>query len=158
MHEQQLAVVSGEHFSSARVDDLAGLDHFQFFHPLGKGRGFPGKLFLKEALGMSGMEVSLNKLPAGQGMPFYHRHREHEELYIFLRGRGQFMIDGEVIDVGEGSVIRVAPAGVRAWRNHSQEDLYYIVIQAKDGSLQATEIEDGVPCPGKVEWPATAAI
>ena len=154
MTAPQIDVTSGENFSFAQVGDFTGLDDYQFFHPLGKGRGFPGKLFLKEPLGMTGMEVSLNKLPAGHAMPFYHQHREHEELYIFLKGRGQFQVDGKVIDVREGSVVRVAPVGVRTWRNNSTEDLYYIVIQARNGGLQATEIEDGVMCQEKVSWPA----
>lgn len=148
-----LEIIEGKNFSGAQVGVLNDLDRYQFFHPLGKGRGFPGKLFLKEPLAMTGMEVSMNKLPAGQSVPFYHQHREHEELYIFLRGKGQFLIDGNVIDVQEGSVIRVAPDGVRTWRNHSQEDLVYIVIQAKAGSLSANQIEDGVVLPEKVSWP-----
>jgi hypothetical protein len=56
-------------------------------------------------------------------------------------------------DVREGSVIRVAPDGVRTWRNHSQEDLYYIVIQAMAASMSATAIEDGVMYQGMVMWP-----
>lgn len=154
MSEAQLDVVQGRNFSGAQVGALSDLHSYQFFHPLGKGRGFPGKLFLKDALGMSGMEVSLNKLPAGQGVPFYHQHKAHEELYIFLRGSGQFQVDGEVIDVREGTVIRVAPGGTRTWRNHSQEDLYYIVIQARAGSMDASDIDDGVVCPEQVSWPA----
>ncbi|HJW57712.1 MAG TPA: cupin domain-containing protein [Burkholderiaceae bacterium] len=154
MSESQLDVVKGRNFSGAQVGALADLHRYQFFHPLGKGRGFPGKLFLKEALGMNGMEVSLNKLPAGQSVPFYHQHKLHEELYIFLQGRGQFQVDDQVIDVREGTVIRVAPDGVRTWRNHSQEDLYYIVIQAMAGSMEATAIDDGMVCPEKVSWPA----
>lgn len=154
MSEAQLDVIKGKNFSGAQVGALADLHHYQFFHPLGKGRGFPGKLFLKEALGMNGMEVSLNKLPAGQSMPFYHQHKTHEELYIFLQGSGQFQVDNQVIDVREGTVIRVAPEGVRTWRNHSQEDLYYIVIQATAGSMAASEIDDGVVCAEKVSWPA----
>jgi mannose-6-phosphate isomerase-like protein (cupin superfamily) len=154
MSASQLDVIEGKNFSGAQVGALTGLDNYQFFHPLGKGRGFPGKLFLKDPLGMSGMEVSLNKLPAGQAMPFYHQHKTHEELYIFLKGAGQFQVDDKVIDVREGTVIRVAPDGVRTWRNHSQEDLYYIVIQAKAGSMEASEIDDGVVCPEKVSWPA----
>lgn len=153
MDSAGLEIIEGKNFSGAQVGVLNNLDHYQFFHPLGKGRGFPGKLFLKEPLAMTGMEVSMNKLPAGQSVPFYHQHREHEELYIFLRGKGQFLIDGNVIDVQEGSVIRVAPDGVRTWRNHSQEDLVYIVIQAKAGSLSANQIEDGVVLPEKVSWP-----
>lgn len=154
MASQQIDVTTGENFSAAQAGDFTSLDSYQFFHPLGKGRGFPGKLFLKEPLGMTGMEVSLNKLPAGQAMPFYHQHKEHEELYIFLKGSGQFQVDGKVIDVREGSVVRVAPGGVRTWRNNSTEDLYYIVIQAMNGSMQVTDIEDGVVCAEKVSWPA----
>ncbi|NEX60750.1 cupin domain-containing protein [Noviherbaspirillum sp. 17J57-3] len=148
-----LEVTQGEHFASAHAGPLDELSSYQFFHPLGKGRGFPGKLFLKEPLGMTGMEVSLNKLPAGQGMPFYHKHKTHEELYIFLKGSGQFQVDGRVVPVREGTVIRVAPDGSRTWRNDSQEDLYYIVVQAMAGSMAATDIEDGVPLPERVTWP-----
>ncbi|HJV86177.1 MAG TPA: cupin domain-containing protein [Noviherbaspirillum sp.] len=154
MDNANLDVVQGRNFSGAQVGELTDLHNYQFYHPLGKGRGFPGKLFLQEPLQMTGMEVSLNKLPAGQGVPFYHQHREHEELYIFLKGSGQFLIDGKVIEVREGTVIRVAPEGVRTWRNHSQEDLYYIVVQAKAGSMQAKGIEDGMVLPEKVDWPA----
>lgn len=154
MSTSELDVVKGKNFSGAHTGALEELHQYQFFHPLGKGRGFPGKLFLGEKLDMTGMEVSLNKLPAGQAMPFYHRHREHEELYVFLKGRGQFMVDDAVIDVQEGSVIRVAPDGVRTWRNHSEEDLYYIVVQAKAGTLEAVDVEDGVVCPERVSWPA----
>jgi mannose-6-phosphate isomerase-like protein (cupin superfamily) len=154
MSTTQLEVKKGRHFAGTDVGPLTGLDNYQFFHPLGKGRGFPGKLFLKEALGMTGMEVSLNKLPAGHAMPFNHQHRRHEELYIFLKGRGQFMVDETVMDVCEGSVIRVMPEGMRTWRNLSQEDLYYIVIQARADSMDASDIEDGVVCPDKPVWPA----
>lgn len=154
MSEASLDVVKGKNFSGAQVGMLSELHNYQFFHPLGKGRGFPGKLFLKDPLAMTGMEVSLNKLPAGQSVPFYHQHKTHEELYIFLRGRGQFQVDGQVVDVREGSVIRVGPDGMRTWRNHSQEDLYYIVIQARAGSMNASDIEDGMVCPEKVSWPA----
>ncbi len=153
MSATQLDTIQGPNFSGAHIGALGDLDHYQFFHPRGKGRGFPGKLFLKDALAMNGMEVSINKLGVGQSMPFNHKHTAHEELYIFLSGSGQFLVDGTLIDVQEGSVIRVAPEGVRTWRNRSQEDLYYIVIQAMAGSMQATTIEDGVMCAEKPIWP-----
>jgi mannose-6-phosphate isomerase-like protein (cupin superfamily) len=117
------------------------------------GRQVPGKFFLHEALGLTGMEVSVNHLPPGVKVPFLHTHRQHEELYLFIRGRGQFQVDGEVIEVREGTALRVAPAGERTWRNHSTEDLYYIVVQATEGSLGSPGTEDGVPVPRKVQWP-----
>ncbi|HEV2610658.1 MAG TPA: cupin domain-containing protein [Noviherbaspirillum sp.] len=153
MSEQQLETIKEKNFSSAQVGDFSGLGNYQFYHPLGKGRGWPGKLFLRDPLDLTGMEVSLNKLPAGQGVPFYHQHREHEELYVFLKGSGQFQVDGKVIDVREGSVIRVAPDGVRTWRNTGDADLVYIVIQANANSIGARGIEDGITLPEKVQWP-----
>ena len=112
-----------------------------------------GKLFLKELLELTGMEVSLNVLLPGEMIPFYHKHRNNEELYIFIKGRGQFQIDGKIIDVREGSVIRVAPEAVRAYRNHSGENLYFMVVQARAGSFADAGISDGMGAGSPVEWP-----
>ncbi len=48
--------------------------------------GFHGKYFIGKELGLTGSEVSLNRLPAGKGIPFVHAHKKNEELYIVLRG------------------------------------------------------------------------
>jgi hypothetical protein len=78
--------------------------------------GFYGKYFIGKELGLTGSEVSLNRLPAGKGIPFVHAHKLNEELYIVLCGNGIFYVDSEEIPVQEGSLIRVAPAGERALR------------------------------------------
>src|SRR5436190_20052649 len=88
-----------------------------------------GKLFLQGLLGPSGPEASLNAVPAGEGIPFLHRHRHNDELYVVVRGRGQFLVDGECIDVAEGSVLCLKPAAVRAWQNNSDAPLYFLCIQ-----------------------------
>ena len=146
-----LEIKHGANYSIGHAGEWTKLRRHIFNHPLiGK---VPGKLFLKDALRLSGMEVSLGVLPAGHGTPFLHAHRQNEELYIFVQGRGQIVVDGEVIDVAEGSVVRIAPAGARAWRNNSAEDLYYIVVQAKAGTLANGTITDGVEVPGSPGWP-----
>src|SRR5215471_4275046 len=63
-----------------------------------------GKLFLQNLLGSAGLEMSLNVVPSGKGMPFLHRHRQNDEVYVVVGGRGQFLVDGECIDVAEGTV------------------------------------------------------
>lgn len=136
----------GSNYSFAQAGEWPQLRGHIFNHPLiGK---VPGKLFLKEPLRLTGMEVSLGVIPAGHGTPFLHAHRQNEELYIFVKGRGQFIVDGEVLEVREGTIVRVAPAGARAWRNTSAEDLYYIVVQAKAGTLANGTITDGMEIPG----------
>ncbi|MDA8429246.1 MAG: cupin domain-containing protein [Geobacteraceae bacterium] len=113
--------------------------------------GFPGKYFIGSQLGLTGCEASLNRLPAGKGMPFVHAHKKNEELYIVLRGSGTFFVDGEEFPIQEGSLIRVAPEGERAWKAGS-EDLYFICIQAEAGSLSQATLEDGIRCATATSW------
>ena len=140
-----------KNYSMFEIGALENIDQYSFSAQV-LPSAIKGKKFLKEEMALTGMEVSFNKFPPGAAMPFYHKHQEHEELYLFLKGRGQFQIDGQVIDVKEGTAIRVTPAGVRAWRNNSDQDLYYVVIQAKANSLPKGTIEDGMAVDQKVTW------
>ena len=117
------------------------------------GKPVRGKFFLHGALGLTGMEVSVNSLPAGFSVPFYHTHRSHEELYLFLRGQGQIQVDDAVVEVREGTAVRVGLAGVRTWRNTGDEPLIYLVIQAPEGALAACGTEDGLSVDRAVVWP-----
>ena len=88
-----------------------------------------GKIFLGQELGMTGAEVSLQCLAAGEDAPFLHSHKTHEEVYVIISGKGEYEVDGEKMAVSEGSVIRVAPAGVRALRNTSDNEMVMMCIQ-----------------------------
>lgn len=112
-----------------------------------------GKHFLKDLVGFTGCEISINSLPPGAGMPFYHQHQENEEVYIFIKGKGQMQIDGEVVNVQEGSIVRIATKGQRTWRNNSTEPLFYIVVQMKENSLRQYGLGDGVIAERAVSWP-----
>ncbi len=113
--------------------------------------GFHGKYFIGKELGLTGSEVSLNRLPAGKFMPFIHSHKKNEELYIVLRGNGMFYVDGDEFPIQEGSLIRVAPEGERGWKA-GDEDLYFICIQAEAGSLTQATLEDGKRHDTKASW------
>ena len=136
--------IQGKNYSAEHTGPLATLLERDF-------KGFHGKYFIGETLGLTGCEVSLNRLPAGKGMPFVHSHKRNEELYIVLGGSGIFFVDGEEFPVSEGSLIRVAPAGERAWRA-GDEDLYFICIQAEAGSLTQATLEDGVRLETRASW------
>lgn len=152
VHDQH----SGTNFSLARVGAMGEMSRYGVFHPA-IGRTIPGKLFLHELLGLTGMEISVNVIPPQQGIPFYHKHKQNEEVYLFLTGRGQFQVDEEVLELTEGTVVRVAPDGVRSARNTSDVDMFYVCIQAKAGSLEQWTGTDGIGVPGEVRWPAIAA-
>lgn len=137
-------ITQGTNYSAEQLGSFENLLEKDFM-------GFQGKYFIGANLGLTGCEVSLNRLPAGTGMPFAHSHKKNEELYIVLRGNGLFYLDGEEIPVSEGSLIRVAPAGDRAWQA-GDEDLYFICVQAEVGSLTQATRADGIRTATKTRW------
>jgi mannose-6-phosphate isomerase-like protein (cupin superfamily) len=113
-----------------------------------------GKFFLRSLLGSAGLEISLNALPPGKGMPFLHRHQQNDEVYMVIGGQGQFLVDGECIDVAEGSVVRISPQGARAWRNNSDVPLHFLCIQYRADSVIEGGTRDGQKVEGKPAWPS----
>jgi len=75
--------------------------------------GKVGRVTLHDELGLTGSEVSVNNLPAGVSVPFVHAHKRNEEVYIVLKGKGQFYIDGDEFAVEEGDVLRLDPVAAR---------------------------------------------
>lgn len=71
--------------------------------------GNEGRVELHEALGLTGAEVSVNKLPAGADVPFVHAHKNNEEIYGVLEGAVSATIDGEDIELAAGDWLRVSP-------------------------------------------------
>ena len=109
---------------------------------VGAIHGFEGKQFVKDATGATSGEISFGTLPTRAAVPFFHSHRENEENYIILSGKGRFQVDGEVFDIAEGSVVRVSTHCDRNLKCTSDEPLTYICIQAKEGSLAGYTMTD----------------
>lgn len=103
-----------------------------------------GKIFLKDATKASGTEISISILPPKTDLPIFHSHKQNEETYIILKGEGKFQVDDQCFDISVGSVIRVAPAGLRGMTNTSEQQMIYIVIQSKENSIQQWTSQDGV--------------
>ena len=155
-HAADFPTQHGAQFSVGHLGPFAELLNYRFSVPALNGREVPGKVFVKDALQLTGVEMSYNCFPPGFSMPFLHAHRDNEEVYLFLSGQGEFMVDGEAFAVSEGSVVRVAPAGTRAYRNTGQQPLYFIVLQVTVNSLSAGTIDDGI-VQGKPVWPLAGA-
>jgi mannose-6-phosphate isomerase-like protein (cupin superfamily) len=138
-------------YSCFETGPLQSWDQGSFTHPR-TGKELPGKRFLREPLGLTSMEVSVNQLPPGVAVPFLHKHRENEELYLFLAGEGEFQVDEEVFPIMAGTGVRVSPAGARSYRNTGTEPLIFLVIQAKEGSLATGTVTDGQRAEGTLRW------
>lgn len=99
---------------------------------------------LHKLLSLTGTEVSINNLPAGVSIPFVHAHKNNEELYIVLSGKGSFFVDGEEFLISEGDCLRVDPKGERCLKATDDSALRYLCIQSRAGSLQGYTMSDGI--------------
>ena len=95
-----------------------------------------GKAFLHDALNLTGCEISVNCVPEGFKVPFEHRHKQNEEVYIILKGEGIITVDGEKINVKEGSAVKISPKSSRTIENVSGSEFQFICIQSKENSLE----------------------
>lgn len=132
-------------YSAGNLGELNAkrLTEYEVVNPA-DGKPFPGKVFLAESLKASGMEVSFQVMPPNMGMPFFHKHRKNEEMYIVLKGSGEFQVDAAVIPIREGSIVRVAPNGSRSWKNTGGEPMVMMCIQAVAGTLKEFTGHDGM--------------
>ena len=112
---------------------------------------FKGKVFLKEALKTTGSEISFGMLPANTASPFFHAHKQNEEVYLVIRGSGKMQVDDNVFDLQEGSLVRVSPKGSRSLKS-GPEGITYMCIQTKAGSLEEWTGEDAVLTQTPAKW------
>ncbi|XPV70524.1 MAG: cupin domain-containing protein [Halarcobacter sp.] len=134
--------------------DLGSLDElmeYSLIHKVNKNK-IEGKVFLKEATKSTGTEISFNSLAPKTEQPYFHIHYKNEESYIILKGHGFFQVDGEFFEIKEGSVIRVAPSGIRGIRNDSDETMIYMVVQSKENSLEEYTTDDGDRVAFEPKW------
>ena len=54
---------------------------------------------LHDQLSLTGAEVSINTLPANASVPFVHSHKNNEEIYVILSGKGKAVIDDETVEL-----------------------------------------------------------
>ena len=92
------------------------------------------------------------KFHSGQAAPFFHSHKQNEEIYIILSGAGDFQVNDTAFPIAEGSIVRVATASNRSIRCTSTEKMLYICIQAKEGSLEQCTMEDGEITQQETKW------
>lgn len=98
----------------------------------------PGKAFVEKDLAAKYMGLSVNSNAPGSQSPFWHTHSQHEELYIFITGRGRLALDDDVIDIEPGTIVRV---GTGTWRAlqaapDTTEPLRWLCVRAGGATLE----------------------
>src|SRR5262249_8847829 len=71
----------GAHFTCFQAGPMEGWTQFRV-EPPDVPLPARGKLFLRNLLGSAGLEMSLNVVPPGKGIPFLHRHQQNDEIYV----------------------------------------------------------------------------
>lgn len=148
--KQIQAFVKGTNFSAANFGKFADIKDYVL--ELGPEVRIPGKVFGGQAVGATGGEFSFQVFAPGQETGFLHTHKNHEELYFFLSGNGEFQVDGDVFTVEEGSVVRVAPYGRRSVRNNGTEPLVMLCVQYRGNTFTSEDATDGNILNELVKW------
>lgn len=99
---------------------------------------------LHDKLSLTGAEISINNLPAGASVPFVHSHKNNEEIYSILAGKGKAIIDGETVDLAAGDWIRISPSAKRQFFASEDVAISFICIQVKENSLEGFTKDDAV--------------
>lgn len=99
---------------------------------------------LHDQLHLTGAEVSINNLPAGASVPFVHAHKQNEEIYVILAGKGHAEVDGETIPLTAGDWVRIAPEGKRRFFAAEDSAISFACIQVKANSLEGYTLTDAV--------------
>ena len=76
--------------------------------------GIEGR-FSRKYIDSEQLGISHFRYAPGRKAVHGHRHEVQEEAYVVVGGSGRMLVGGEVIDVGQWDVVRVAPSVVRAF-------------------------------------------
>jgi mannose-6-phosphate isomerase-like protein (cupin superfamily) len=98
----------------------------------GKGYGFRK---IRKALGVTAFGVNALVMPA-RYEGFLHYHDTQDELYFVHSGTARFEIEGEVRELGPGSLVHVESTTPRRFSNAGDDDLVVLVVGGSDGYVQ----------------------
>ena len=144
-------IAENQNYTAVNVGSWEDIKDHSLIHAK-LGTEIKGKVFVKDPTGASGTEISFTSLPPKSELGYFHIHYKDEETYIILKGSGFYQVDDDCFPIQAGSVIRVAPAGVRSLCNTSDEEMVYICIQAKENSLEEYTTNDGERVPFTPKW------
>ncbi len=140
---------TGKNFTAVNVGKLNEIK--DYILPLGDIQ-IQGKVFVGKALKTTGSELSFQTFAPGEDGGFLHTHKNHEELYFILKGEGLYQVDGENIQISEGSIIRVSPEGKRTIKNTGDSEMLMLCVQYKRNTFTTEDANDGVILNDELKW------
>ncbi len=74
----------------------------------------------RDPLGCENVGVSYLRLGPGYRVPFGHKHKQQEEIYVLVSGSAMMKVGDEVIEVEPFHAVRVPAETMRGWEGGPQ--------------------------------------
>ena len=100
--------------------------------------------FGSDDLGLEKVAFSYQRFEPNFRLPFGHRQKQQEEVYVVLDGAGRMKLEDEVIEIAQWDAIRVPPETTRGFESGDEGMTILAIGAPKVGDARA----DGEPIPG----------
>ena len=112
---------------------------------------YPGEMRgITYAIGAEQVAITHRRMPQHTGSKgsYGHRHKIQEEIVFVLKGKLQFKLNDEIIELGQYDTIRIPPQTWRGIWNEESEDAEIVIVSKRiDDPTGDTEQIEGF-------WPA----
>ena len=98
--------------------------------------------FAREPLDASMFGLSYQRLAPNARFPYGHHHKQQEEVYVVVEGRGRMKLDDEVRDIEAWDAIRVGKDTVRSFEA-GPDGLAFLAFGAPKTESQDAEMIPG---------------
>jgi mannose-6-phosphate isomerase-like protein (cupin superfamily) len=94
--------------------------------------------FARDSLELGEFGLSYQRLGPNFRMPFGHKHKQQEEVYVLLRGSARLKLDDEIVDLKQWDLIRI-PKEVTRNFEAGPDGVELLAIGAPNTGLQDAE-------------------
>lgn len=85
--------------------------------------------------------LSYQRIAPNFRVPFGHRHREQEEVYVIVRGSGRVKLDDDVIELRQWDAVRVSSGTMRNFEAGPEGAELIAFGAPSTGTSPATDVE-----------------
>jgi mannose-6-phosphate isomerase-like protein (cupin superfamily) len=97
--------------------------------------------FARVALDAERIGVTYQRLAPNYRLPWGHKHKTQEEVYVLVSGSGRAKIDDEVVELKPWDALRVSKDAVRSFEA-GPDGAEFVVVGAPGGPGDAENVEN----------------